>query len=230
MGWRSATFITLFQSFMGIPGWAQDHPEPEEGVLAASQSRWDYGKRLRDVLLNDAPSVYVARIVCLPSFELEWQVTVLREVSDKPKVPDSHYVEFVGAERRLYRLPVGESVTVRRFRVPLDAETANELNKTWRRMLRRTRYPDEPRLGADGVLYHFGRRLPLISHGDDDPLGGWEQGVIWTPDERSLCGRMVDIGERLRRFPHGRPEERDKIRAEISAALKTLAGELDHNK
>ena len=93
-----------------------------------------------------------------------------------------------------------QGVVAKKARVPIDGETAESLNQVWRRMLRRTRYPKEPGVGADGVDYHFSRFLPLIDCGRPDPLGGWEEGTIWSPNEESPCGELVAIVERLKSY------------------------------
>ena len=85
-----------------------------------------------------------------------------------------------------------------------------------------------PREGErDGVDYHFSRFVPLISRGKDDPLAGWEQGTIWTPDDDSLCGDLVATGEALKRYSMAPPNDRDKIRAEIRAKVDRLETKLD---
>jgi hypothetical protein len=209
---------------------AQDHLEPEDGVLNQTEREWDYAKNLREALLKDAGRYHLARMVCLPSFEPEWVVTVVREDGHDPDSPPSYYVEYVVTERKLF--PPGGSQTprVKRSRATLDPETAESLNKTWRGMLRRVRYPSELRLGADGVTYHFSRFVPLTVRGESDPLAGWEQGRTWTPDPQSLCGRLVAIGERLKDYAQAKPKNSEQIRSEIRAKLDKLRAELESHK
>jgi hypothetical protein len=224
---RYGTLILAAQLTFCLSASAQDHLEPEEGILNQPEWQWDYAKRLRDVLLKDAASYHLARMVCLPAFEPEWVVTVVREDGEDFDAPHSYYVECVGAEKKLFRQRDAESLTVKKSRAPLDRETAESLNKTWRRMLRRTRYPGNSGLGADGVSYHFSRYVPLIDRGQNDPLAGWERGMIWSPDEESLCGELVAIGERLKEYAQAKPEDRDKIRSEIRAKADKLGTKLD---
>src|SRR5689334_10917659 len=152
---RYATWILAAQFTLCLTAPAQDHLEPEEGLLSQPEWRWDYGQRLREVLLKDAAPYHLARVVCLPAFEPEWVVTVIREEPKKLDGPHTYYVECVVAEKRLFPPKDSRGVTARKARAALDGETAESLNQVWRRMLRTTRYPKEPQLGADGVDYHF---------------------------------------------------------------------------
>ena len=52
---------------------------PESGSLNESQSHWVYMKKLRKVLLKDAAVHHQARMVCCPSFDPEWAITLTRE-------------------------------------------------------------------------------------------------------------------------------------------------------
>jgi hypothetical protein len=67
----------------------------------------------------------------------------------------------------------------------------------------------------------------LIDRGRSDPLAGWEQGTIWTPDEDSECGELVAIGERLKAYAQARPEDREKVRQEIRERTAKLGARLD---
>jgi hypothetical protein len=208
---------------------AQDHLEPEAGNLNTPDYAWDYSKRLRDVLLKDAASYHLARMVCLPSFETEWVVTVVREDGKDLDDPHTYFVEYVGAESKLFRSKDSDDIKVKKARAGLDPDTAEFLNTTWRRLLRRTRYPKDPGLGlgTDGVSYHFSRYVPLIDRGRNDPHAGWEQGQTWSPDEDSLCGELVAIGEGLKAFALARPEDRQKLGSVIRDRTIRLRVKLD---
>jgi hypothetical protein len=227
MNARYATLVLATQFSLCLTASAQDHLEPEKGILNQPEWQWKYAQRLREVLLKDAAGYHLARMVCLPAFEPEWVVTVVREEAEDLDAPHSYYVEYVVAEKKLFPTKDSQGVTVKRSRAPLDRETAESLNKTWRRMLRTTQYPNEPRLGTDGVSYHFSRFLPLFDRGRSDPLAGWEEGTIWTPDEESLCGELVAIGERLKAYARARPEDREKDRREIRERAAKFGARLD---
>jgi hypothetical protein len=166
-------------------------------------------------------------MICLPSFEKEWVVTVVREDPKDLDGPHTYYVECVVAERKLFPPKESRGVMARKARAPIDGETAESLNRVWRRMLRTPRYPTVAGVGADGVSYHFSRFLPLIDDGRPDPLGGWEQGTIWSPDKESSCGQLVAIGERLKSYAQARPEDRERVRREIRERVDKLGARLD---
>src|ERR1700722_8498605 len=100
---RYAVLVVAMQLILGPSASAQDHLEPEAGILNTPVFHWDYSKRLRDVLLKDASSYHLARMVCLPSFETEWVVTLVREDGEDLDDPQTYFVEYVGAESKLFR-------------------------------------------------------------------------------------------------------------------------------
>jgi hypothetical protein len=224
---RYAALILASPFLLGLSARAQDHLEPEQGTLNQREFLRNYDQRLREVLLKDPGDWHVARMVCLPSFQPEWVVTVVREKTPDDDAPRTYHVEYVVADRKLFPPKDSEGVGAKTSRAPIDRETAEAVNRIWRRMLRMTRYPDEPGLGADGTDYHFSRFLPLVNDGRPDPPGGWEQGTIWSPDEDSPCGRLVAIGERLRDYATAKPEDRAKLGREIREMAASLQAMLD---
>ncbi len=153
---------------------AQDHLDPESGVVNAPDYRWDYAKKIRQVLLKDAAPYHLAAMACLPSFEPEWVVTLVRDEEKNNAMKPSYYVEYVGAKALLHDRKDYLKVKVVKTRVKLFQETAEALNKTWREMMLTTRYPSQPVGGTDGVEYHFSRFVPRPGR---DPLAGWEEGI-----------------------------------------------------
>jgi hypothetical protein len=206
---------------------AQDHLVPEEGILNRSEASWSHAKVIREVLLKDAATYHLARMVCLPAFQRKWVVTLVREDGQDWDAPHTYYVEYVGAVKKLIPPRGSGSVSVKKSRASIDGETAEAVNKTWRRMLHATRYPEELRLVTDGETYAFSRFVPVTDRGKNDPLWGWEQGRIWSPDETSLCGELVAIGEQLKEYALARPEDRDKVRSEIRVKTDQLRAKLD---
>lgn len=226
---RFVVVVLTVQLISGPSASAQDHLEPESGILNAPGSTWDFSKRLRDVLLKNAASYHLARMVCIPSFETEWVVTVVREDGDDLDDPQTYFVEYVGAESNLSQSKDSDNIKVKKARVALDPDTAEFLNTTWRRMLRRTHYSKQDRvgLGADGVGYHFSRFVPLIDRGRGDPHAGHEQGQTWSPEQDSPCGDLVAIGEGLRDFALAKPEDRLKLGSVIRDRTIRLRVKLD---
>jgi hypothetical protein len=94
---RCATLILAAQCTLCLSAGVQDHLEPEPGILSQPRWQWDYAQRLREVLLEGATGNHLARMVCLPSFEPEWVVTVVREEAKDLDTPHTYYVESVVA-------------------------------------------------------------------------------------------------------------------------------------
>jgi hypothetical protein len=46
---------------------AQNHLEPEEGILNSDEEDWNYAEKLHAILMKDAPFYHLARMVCVPS-------------------------------------------------------------------------------------------------------------------------------------------------------------------
>ncbi len=210
--------------------WAQDHLEPEDGILDMDEEDWDYTKRLRTILLKDADYYHQARMVCLPSFAPEWVVSVVRHDEGllTPDAQLTYFVEYAVAEKSLSgEGPFGD-VKVRKSRASIDRKTAETVQEVWRLMLRGVRYPDKDRDGLDGETYRFSRGVPHLDRGRPSPLeGGFEHGQIWSPDDDSSTGELVAIGECLKKYALAKPEEKEKLRSEILAKSSRLKGKFD---
>jgi hypothetical protein len=204
---------------------AQDHLVPEEAVLSLDEEDWEYAKRLRTVLLKDAPYYHLARAVCLPSPAPEWAVTVVREDADFTTPDDQlkYYVEYVVVDKSLWDPNKIQDVKVKKSRANLDRKTAEAVQEVWRVMLRAVRYPDKDRDGLDGETYRFSRGVPLLDRGRPPQLaGGFEHGQIWSPDDGSMTSELVEIAESLKKYAQSRPEEREKLQTEILAKSNRL--------
>jgi hypothetical protein len=226
MNSRLTILLLAILSTQALPTSAQDHLVPETGILNFPDWHWQYTQKIRDVLLKDAGTYYLARMVCLPSFDPEWTVTVIREDKDDD-CERRYFVEFVGAKKNLFAQKNPGGIEVKKSRVPLDRDTAEDLNKIWRHMLHATRYPKEPRIGADGATYHFSRFVALYDQGQADPLAGFENGMVWTPEPRSMTGRLVRIGEELKKYALANADDRDVIRTVLRRRISRLQADLD---
>jgi hypothetical protein len=208
---------------------AQDHLEPEEGILEMDEDSWDYSKRLRTILLKDAATYHLARMVWLPSFAPESVVTVVRH-DEGFLTPDdqlTYFVEYAVVEKPLWGAENVRAVKVKKSRANLDRKTAEAVQEVWRLMLRTVRYPDKHRDGLDGETYRFSRGVPLLDRGRPSLVGGFEHGQIWTPDAGSMTRELVAIGESLKNYALARPEEKDNLRAEILAKSNRLRIKLE---
>jgi len=202
---------------------AQDHLEPQASITYAAPTSYDYCRNLSTLFFDKTPSNsgYLARMVCRPGFNKpEWSVTVYKSQEQNCTV------EYVAAEKPIDHSKDSLKIKVSKATQPIDFETAQIVERMFRRMLRGVRYPDQEKEGGDGDRFDFSRNV-LGWGGFDrkpgDPLPGSEQGYIYDPDEGSLTEKLVNIGEALKRFATAESEEkRDSIRTEIRLQAKEL--------
>lgn len=190
-------------------GRSQDHLQPETGALNKTESALRSAARLRALLLKDSAFHYRARVICIPSFEPRWVMTLAFEDGDQPGFY-LEYATFVGR-------PV---LTVEKLRVTPSKEFAEALQDVWIRMLRNVHYSGNPvGGGADGTIYHFSRFIPL---GTSDPKAppGWEAGCIWTPEPSSLTGRLSELSQSLRRYVNAPVEKRKDLEINMMDFIK----------
>ena len=198
---------------------AQDHLVPELGSL--NDLGVDYAKSMRDVLLKDAALHYRARVICLRFGEAAWAVTLTRESDDPP----AYFIEHAVLEGR----GKIENCRARRTKTPIDREAAEAIQKVWLRMLRAVRHPEVPRIGADGVTYHFSRFVPFAE--DDPPApAGRETGQIWTPDPASPPGRLASLSQAMRAYTLTQEAKRANQRERMLKEVVDLQSELDRRR
>jgi hypothetical protein len=80
---------------------------------------------------------------------------------------------------------------VRMHQCQLPTDRAGAICDFWKRILAQTRYPEKPKLGCDGVYYHF-----AYWGVGSTPLAG----KIWSPDETSVPGKLAELGHTLRDY------------------------------
>ena len=136
-----------------------------------------------------------AILICLPSFQPEWTLSVVGDRSSR------YWVLLAEAQSSLWLsttswystagnpFPVPPSVKI--YRSEMAADLGGEVCEIWRRVLSQTRYPQEHCDGCDGVIYHFtySRRgtkgIPRRS------------GKTWSPEEDSVPGKLVGLSHTL---------------------------------
>ncbi|WP_435005382.1 hypothetical protein P12x_003270 [Tundrisphaera lichenicola] len=201
---------------------AQDHLEPEVGIMYADKTSYEYCQNLNELFFSKSPSDYLARMFCRPGFgKPQWCVTVYK---DKKQ---NCVVEFIVAEKSIDHKKDSLSIKVKRESQPIDLETAQIVQVVFRQMLRGVRYSDQEKQAGDGDEFNFSRNV-LGWDGFDQKLGepplGSEQGLIYDPEVGSLTEKLVKIGDELKRFATtaSNNEARNTIRAEIRRQAKEL--------
>ena len=201
---------------------AQTHLEPERGSINESDLVLTYVKSLTDVLLKDAAFHYRARVICLPSFEPAWVVTLVSDAAERP----TFFVDFAVLEGGP-EVPIEKS-GVRKARARLDREIAESVQEVWLRMLRGVRYSGRPTGGgADGVTYHFSRFVPFAALDPKKAPPGWEAGMIWTLAPRTATAQLAGLGVVLKEYALAQPEKRLQLWEDIRARIRRLLDDLD---
>lgn len=206
---------------------SQDFLEPETGGINEDLTVLDGYRRLREALLEKGQRYYQARVICRPSTEPTWVVTLTSRPDEETGKDAAFHVEFAGFE------PVGQDEQrpgdnrVRRARVPIDRGTADAVRSVWMRMLRATRYREGRLGGADGVDYHFSRAVSSLRFDPDFPPG-FETGTIWSPDAESLTGQLTELGKALKAYALASPEERGPCLDAVREKAGRLKADLDN--
>jgi hypothetical protein len=144
-------------------------------------------------------------VLCEPSFESPWAIGMRA---------DGELTEIKVIFRRINIQNSGGAtrpdLSFKDISASLDEETAAIVRQAWIRVLRETRYPlpTENAPGLDGEVYHFG-------------CGEMMSGQIWSPEEKTLPGRLVSLTTDLRNYVTGyewmRPVRAHRLRSEAKA-------------
>jgi hypothetical protein len=200
---------------------AQDHLEPERGSLNDSEALLSYFGGIRKGLLRNGALHYRARVIVVPSFKPAWAVTLIADNGEN----QNYFVEYALFDGR-----PGVSLKdteVKRVRTTLARESGEKVQEVWLRMLRQVRYSEDPAGGgADGVQYHFSRFVPRPASDPKVPPGmmaGW----VWSPEPKSLAGRLAELGESLRDYALSSPDSRKGFENEVHRRALRLLSLLD---
>lgn len=135
-----------------------------------------------------------ANLVCVPSFEPEWALSIVGERKA------GFWVLFMEAQNSLWystntwysatadpKIPSPPIVEI--FRSKLVPALGGAVCDIWNRVLFQTRYPPEPLHGRDGTTYHFSysRKRGLAM-----------AGKTWSPEEETVPGKLVGLSQALK--------------------------------
>lgn len=135
-----------------------------------------------------------ASLVCLPSFEPEWALSVVGERRAR------FWVLLTEAQRSLWyststwysttgdpEIPCTPSVNTHRSELATDLGGA--VCDIWSKVLSQTRYPQEPLPACDGITYHF-----VYSRKGKPTTAG----KTWSPSRTTVPGKLVGLSHALR--------------------------------
>jgi len=156
-----------------------DHLEPNDSPIESLPVLTAYlhsvGASLKPKV--DRKAQAVATITCLPSFEVEWMLCL--ECSRT-----GHYTSYAHtADQEIWPLDEVKTVTPIKNESGVSAELGFTLHEIFRLALLGTRHPESPRMGLDGVTYHFS-----YAH---------MSGKTWCPPDDSLPGKLCTLADAL---------------------------------
>jgi hypothetical protein len=170
--------------------------EPEEGIWNGVGAPWPYDLVLRQALLGSHP-YRLCGMVTVPSFSNESAVYMIRSDAGRfsvvsrrlkehlwPKLQDELARGSIRPEMDAKTIQEKLRIEVEERTVELDEKTANTVTDVCRNVLLQTRYPQTPRQGLDGVIYHAGHWIP----------GAFLSGKTWSPEPNSISGRFGGDG------------------------------------
>jgi hypothetical protein len=156
-----------------------DHLEPNDSPITVLPVVIAYFHAIGTTLLPkvDRKAKAVATIACLPSFECEWVLCL--ECSRS-----GHYTLYAcTAEEPIWPLEEGKAITTKNCECEISPDLGCRLHELFRIALLGTRHSHAPRIGLDGVTYHFSY----------DEMSG----KTWSPPDRSIPGKLCSLADNL---------------------------------
>jgi hypothetical protein len=177
----------------------EDFLEPEEPVFWTLPIIRRNFNKVADALIPDVFTIRLA-MLCLPSFEPEWIVSLQHR--HKPKDEYFMCVREATEQIRMSETPAAEILT-RTEETPVESDFADALFRVWRMMLSNTKVP--PPMGRfDGIQYRF-------MCWDKNQLTG----KTHSPAKNSNAGQLVAIGELLRDVVLAQEAQRQPIQQTV---------------
>jgi hypothetical protein len=200
----------------------QDYLQPDETDLWALPVIRRYHSLVADILMSEPKAQIIQRkaaMLCLPSFEPEWLVSIEQETERRRgEIIEVRYSlrlaeaepQIWGAieESRSYKLDVKTHVKT----MPLETAFVEELCKVWHAMLRQTKRRPADICFMDGVNFHF------MLWQDAEELVGQAH----SPEENSKSGQLVAIGESLRALALADKDQHALIQADLEERISKL--------
>ena len=186
MNYNKIVFL-IFLSLISVQLKAQnnsDHLEPVSGIFGDYDFAFEYHSKIRKVLLKELPDSPDLRFITLPSFTPEY---VLDLHYDK-KNSEINLI-FRVCESKIWYNKNWEKIKVKEYKKKLDKEQYDLIMPLFQNALMKTRYSEEETIGFDGTDYYF-----IVFD------NGIKAGKVWTPNENSKMGRLVEIGNELIKF------------------------------
>jgi hypothetical protein len=195
--------LILGMTLLTTASMAQDHLEPEKGILAEAD---DYQHLVRTVFSKLDEEKPVLKVVVLPSFQNElfiglkknensyqvftakpsqrlWLTHLRKEQEQRLTISEQALTEL------RQRTPLAaQEITVQKQNAELSVQMAERIEAVWKKALLDVQHPKKSISGNDGDTYHFSMFI----------LGrGTLSGQIWTPMDDSRMKKLVGLVEAM---------------------------------
>jgi hypothetical protein len=202
---------------------ASDDLEPGDDVFSGVRVIEPYEVAVRTALLSEHRKK-TCLLVSLPSFQREWTVYLVREDDANPlvvykRLRKSLWNEMDSISDSDKKTTYSEAI--KKLSVPVDTvkttvapATADLLEKVWWEMLGRVHYPEAPRWGADGVIYHVMHWKAGV---------GTRSGQTWSPEDGTRTAALINIAEEMRSLADVPNKDKE---LHLQASARTLLSRL----
>ena len=158
---------------------AQNHLLPVQGYFDTYPHRLEYFPVIKKVLfenLSETPSV---QFIVTPSFSPEFVVQINQQ-------GDKFILNYNIAKESIWYSKKRNYVKIEKFKKEIQNDVALKLIELYKLCIYQTKYEEEEIFGLDGTNYYF----TIFDN-------GLKSGTIWSPEEESKMGKLVEISDIL---------------------------------
>lgn len=190
MKYRTLIFFILITTNVYAAEIKKDYLQPDISIFTGFRNITDYYSEVVKLFSKAYGPTVRIRTVVLPSFATEYVVGI-RERDNKYYAFKLSAKRSVWAEyyQRTQEKTISDKsnqaeIEVQENETEISQQVYKYLADSWRKMLLRTKFPEEKFGGLDGISYHFSSY---------EMRAGW----AWSPDPNSQTGYLVKLAELL---------------------------------
>ncbi|MEO8516651.1 MAG: hypothetical protein ABI426_07905 [Flavobacterium sp.] len=162
----------------------KNHLEPFADLFSIYNYQFEYYSIVREKLYKDLSDCPEIRFLTMPSFSPENVLQI-----DVDKSNQKYYLKFNIAETSLWYSEEKDKVKIKSFKKEIKTELAILVRELFKKAILNAHYKTEHESGLDGINYYF-----MVWD------FGIKGGTIWSPDENTDMGELVEIGNMLIEF------------------------------
>ena len=216
---------------------------PEEGFFGVrAQIASYYYASVSEKLLSSKPFVRRCQAVFLPSFSPESAVYLLWDDEKPANVPvvvsvemesslwsELHQlIEDAAPDKSAYAVDPEAQLKVllklkakpKRSEAPIEPATAKTLDRLWKLIIPKARFPEKAEFGLDGEDVHFA----------SPSKGGYRTAQTWSPNKGTPAYELITIARVLQKYPQLREGERKGASKSLTNMAKRLIAKIESTK